>query len=115
LPSDPVTVPSDPTATVVGVCADPEMYGVTVYEVMELLPVDDGARNDTVAPASFVIDVTADGADGAEPGGATLGRTTRTGQQRSNVIDARAFTVAGAVNRRPMPDDTAPSGVSPSG
>jgi hypothetical protein len=66
-PSLPVIDPSEPTGTVVGDCATPEMYGVTVYDVIELEPDDAGARNDTVAPASFVIDVTAVGAPGGVP------------------------------------------------
>jgi hypothetical protein len=58
---------TDPALTVTGDWAAPEMYGVTVYEVIALEPWLAGARKLTVAPASFVIDVTFDGADGAVP------------------------------------------------
>jgi hypothetical protein len=49
---------------------------VTVQEVTELLPELAGARNETVAPASFVIDVTEDGADGGVPAAAFGPRVT---------------------------------------
>jgi hypothetical protein len=66
-------LPADPAATVVGDCAAPEIYGVTVHEVTEPPPDDAGARNDTVAPASFVIDVTFVGVPGTFPAAVAAG------------------------------------------
>ena len=70
LPLLPVIDPAEPTVVVTGVCATPAMYGVAVQDVMEELPALAGARNDTVAAASLVTDVTEVGADGVPPAGA---------------------------------------------
>jgi hypothetical protein len=72
----PVIDPADPALTVAGDWADPAMYGVTVQDVTGPDPELAGARNDTVAPASLVTDVTEDGAEGGFPSG-PLPATTR--------------------------------------
>jgi hypothetical protein len=72
-PLEPVIDPADPAATVVGDWALAPMYGVTVHDVMEPPPLDDGARKLTVAPASFVMLVTFAGALGTFPAAAAAG------------------------------------------
>ena len=79
----PVMLPASPALTVVGDCAAPPMYGVTVYDVIAPDPMFAGARKLTVAPASAVIDVTFDGADGGDPGGAPPAVTRLTGWTRN--------------------------------
>jgi hypothetical protein len=61
LPSLPSMLPALPTLTVVADWGLAPMYGVTTHWVTAPPPTSVGARNETVAAASAVIDVTAVG------------------------------------------------------